>query len=220
MFTNEQIRKYMGGLVEKVGEDHTSYGRYSNPMTGKGACFLGALCEFMGFKVPEEGISAGHVLGKNVVSPEMSVAFGVAQSINDYRMEWKYVLMGVDLALEGLRKSQYQPCPCGCGLTGDVQGVVNQVRSRRALDKNAEYEARAISPSLSAPLWATGGIVTGTFPSIEKYPTSFTSASLTGPFSGMSVSVTSSTEAIEKAIALLNGQMAALPKQKDHALVA
>src|SRR5678816_285463 len=138
MFSNEEIRTAMDGLVKQKGEDHKSFGRYADPMTGKGACFLGALCEYMGRTIPAEGIPADAVLGVNALTPEMGRAFQVAQYLNDQHFEWKYVLMGVDLMLAKGNVGEYSTkgCPCGCNIPlGIVAQVAEEVRQVRALDK-------------------------------------------------------------------------------------
>jgi hypothetical protein len=217
MFTNEQIRKHMEGLVQQKGENHTSYGSYSNP-SGKGECFLGALCEYMGFKVPEGGTPARYVLGKGLVTPRMETAFGIAQQLNDNRFEWKYVLMGVDLVLDGSEPLGMDPCPCGCGLVNGQQTVLDKVKMRRNADKNAEFE-RGLA-ALDKPL-ATGGYVQYT--SAGEIAASFNASGIAKSLTNMTLSINSmnaSMAGLQTAFAQINAKVDVTPMQKDHALVA
>jgi hypothetical protein len=161
MFSNEELRTAMGGLVNKVGEDHTSFSRYADPVTGKGACFLGALCEHMGLAVPAEGVSAAAVLGANNISDEMGRAFQVAQYLNDQRFEWKYVLLGVDLMLGKGDAGEYSAkgCPCGCNIPmGTIAEVVDEVKMARMRDQS-------LMPKIEVPtvpgFKASGGTING-----------------------------------------------------------
>jgi hypothetical protein len=204
MFTNEQIRTAMQGLVDKKGENHASYGRYGDPVTGEGTCFLGALAEYMGFAVPGEGTPARSVLGISAVSPEMGDAFYVAQCLNDAHFEWKYVLLGVDLALDPKRLSKpVNGCPCGCGVSKDFTDVLDAVKRRRALD------------GVGMPR-DFGGFVSGGFISttgIKIKDVSFTNA--IGSMGSITFNMTATAGSfaqLEKALSV--------PAQKDHALVA
>lgn len=209
MFTNEQIRTAMEGLVKAKGENHTSFGRYADPMTNQGACFLGALCEFMGRAVPEEGTAAANVLGAGRVSEDMGVAFTIAQALNDAHFEWKYVLMGVDhaLALGKEALSRNGGCPCGCTTT-NYTVVLDEVKRRRAMDQMKASRTPAV---------ANGGIITkDMIPPIGKITfdlggiTTFASAMQEFTISMNSVSGTLSKFAVPTYV----------PAQKDHALVA
>jgi hypothetical protein len=212
MFTNEVVRTAMQGLVAEKGERHTSYGKYMDPMTGKGACFLGALCEFMGMAIPHEGSRARDVLGKGAVSREMGDAFSVAQALNDAHFEWKYVLLGVDLTL---KVSPSLPlCPCGCGVSEDFSGILDEVQRRRALDRTKE----PTYPGISA--YASGGIITGGI-----MPTFASTSSMAQSFSALSVALADFTEACN-AVSMYSGAtypktvMPVVVTKKDHALVA
>jgi hypothetical protein len=215
MFTNEEVRTAMTGLVEQKGEGHTSYGKYMDPITGKGACFLGALCEFMGFAIPHEGSRARDVLGKDKVSPEMGNAFSVAQCLNDAHFEWKYVLLGVDLALK--MSTNFRPCECGCGVPQDFSSVLDEVQRQRALDRTREPVHRHISA------YASGGIVSGSI-----MPTYASTSSVTSSFTALSVALSDFTTTFNAASAFFPeytyaGTKTAVKKivtQKDHALVA
>jgi hypothetical protein len=216
MFTNEEVRTAMTGLVEQKGEGHTSYGKYKDPLSGKGACFLGALCEFMGLAIPAEGTTAGQVLGAGAVSVEMASAFAVAQCLNDAHFEWKYVLLGVDLTLKVAPITE--PCPCGCGVSKDFTPILDEVRRQRSLDKSKE----PMNPGLSA--YVTGGIISGSI--MPTYATS--ASSLTSSFTALSVALTDFTTTFNAASAFFPeysyaGTKTAVKKivaQKDHALVA
>jgi hypothetical protein len=208
MFTNEEVRTAMTGLVDQKGENHTSYGKYMDPITGKGACFLGALCEFMGVAIPHEGSRARDVLGRDAVSKEMGDAFGVAQCLNDAHFEWKYVLLGVDLAL---KMKNIPPCPCGCGVPQDFTPILNEVQRLRALDRAKEPVHRHISA------YASGGIVSG---GISE---SYAWAGTTNSFTGLSAALTGMSTTINFASiysAELYPKTAVTVTKKDHALVA
>lgn len=158
MFTNEEVRTAMTGLVKQKGEDHVSFGRYANPMTGQGACFLGALCQFMGQAIPTEGTGAGRVLP---VSREMQAAFGVAQNMNDSHFEWKYILRAVDLVLaldpsEFDRKLRLSECPCGCQGASDSKfaRIIDDMRVLRMVDRQ-----RANKGATTVPTLAKGGVI-------------------------------------------------------------
>lgn len=213
MFTDQEIRTAMDGLVKQKGEGHTSYGRYADPATGKGACFLGALCEFMGLRVPSEGTSARNVLGVEV-SPAMQAAFQVAQNLNDQHMEWKYVLLGVDLVLAAGPQAKYRSggCPCGCDAFMDFSPIFDEVNRQRALD-------RSRMPKAPIRKYATGGII-----DIDQIPVSSISikslsvTNLTGAMGTITYNSTSAansisqfTQAFAKAKVLV---------KTDHALTA
>jgi hypothetical protein len=168
VFTNEEVRKAMGELVEKKGEGHTSYSMYRSRDGKGGACFLGSLCEHMGLAIPYEGMNAKYVMGKDAVSKEMALAFALAQNLNDNRFEWKYVLRGVDLAL-AMDPRQVVECPCGCGnVEGNrLQVLIDQVRAERDHDRDMVTQA-AVARLEKAPAkvsinggYVTGGIITG-----------------------------------------------------------
>jgi hypothetical protein len=209
MFTNEQIRTAMEGLVKQKGENHTSFGRYADPLTGQGACFLGALCQFMGRGIPAEGTSATNVLGVGAVSRHMEVAFAVAQSLNDSHFEWKYVLKAVDMVIatpeERLFKETGANCPCGCTSSSpNVRQIMDDIRAIRMIDHTRERK--------QGPLMANGGIIQP----IGKI------ALKDLDFSGI---VTFSTAMNELTVSMSNlvGSFSTptyVPAQKDHALVA
>lgn len=188
MFTNEQIREAMQGLVDTKGGDHTSIGRYADQFTGRGACFLGALCEYMGLAIPVEGTHAKNALGPNAVTPQMQAAFIVAQYLNDNHFEWKYVLVGVDLALKSdLPLTEGIGCPCGCTNSNAFTTILEEVKAIRALDRSQTAKVnieKAISEftTLGQALntlslsFAKGGFVTGGF-----YPSISTTYNTTTP---------------------------------------
>lgn len=211
MFTDQEIRTAMDGLVKQKGEGHTSYGRYADPITGKGACFLGALCEFMGMKVPSEGTSARNVLGVEV-SPAMAAAFQVAQNLNDQHMEWKYVLLGVDLVLAAGPQAKYRngACPCGCDSYMDFSPIFDEVNRQRALDM-------ARRPKAPIKRYATGGII-----DLDQIPQSLSIKGLT--VTSVSNSLGSITYNVTGAAASVTQFTQAFASaglaQKDHALTA
>jgi hypothetical protein len=207
MFTNEQIRTAMEGLVKKKGENHTSFARYADVLTGKGECFLGALCEHMGFAVPKEGLAAADVLGTGNISAEMGSAFQVAQTLNDSHFEWKYVLLGVDLSLSKFKMTHASKCPCGCGLSRDIRPIIDEVTRIRALDRNNAPAFSSIQGS-----FATGGYITGAGQKVT--------IDLSGITSTMN-SLTYSLESLSASFGAFTGSFAeASLTKKDHTLVA
>lgn len=214
MFTDQEIRTAMDGLVKQKGEGHTSYGRYADPITGKGACFLGALCEYMGLHVPSEGTSARNVLGVDTVSPAMQAAFQVAQNLNDQHMEWKYVLLGVDLVLAAGPDPQYRRtggCPCGCDSFMDFGPVFDEVNRQRALDM-------AQRPKAPMKRYGVGGSIID----LDQIPQSLSIKGLT--VTSVSNSLGSITYNVTGAAASVNQFTQAFANagltQKEHALTA
>jgi hypothetical protein len=211
MFSDQEIRTAMDGLVKQKGPDHTSYGRYAHPTNGKGACFLGALCEFMGKSVPSEGTSARNVLGVGAVSERMEAAFAVAQNLNDAHIEWKYVLKGVDMVLAmDPKDAKKGSCPCGCDARMDYQEVLQKISAMRSLDY-------AKKPKMPVQQYASGGIIDiDMIPSglsikgIQVSNLSGAMGSITFTANSASTSLTSFTQAFA------NAGLA----QKDHALTA
>jgi len=206
VFTNEQIREAMGTLVQEKGDGHRSYGRYSNPVTGKGECFLGALCEHMGLAVPAEGTAAHLVMGP--VSPEMGNAFRIAQKLNDARVEWKYVLMAVDLILELPASAVAQDlCPCGCMVinSAPVTKVIQQVLAVRAEDQSREA-AKRLESAAKDMAKAVDGL----------------SVALKNATAGMSGYMTYNIPPIqvEKNTPVTASLFTTVPTQKEYALIA
>lgn len=210
MFTNEEVRTAMTSLVEEKGPDHTSFGRFLDPVTGKGACFLGALCEHMGRAIPMEGVRAQDILGRGAVSDEMGIAFSVAMSLNDARFQWKYIIKAVDMVLDSKDGLSLGPCPCGCRASTGVGEIIQHVRALRALDM-----AHSPKCPVDGAGFAQGGFITnaaGLIPTFSK---------ITMSIDDMSVSAFSIQTAIANTIATAN--MIATPTvaaKKDHALVA
>lgn len=201
MFTNEQVRTAMTGLVAEKGERHTAAAMYSNP-EGKSECFLGALVEYMGGRVPREGTRAADVLGVGAVTPEMAGAFGVAQMLNDSHMEWKYVLMGVDLALRDAPSAV--GCPCGCSLTSpNIYSILDRVKRQRALDRSKD--PMPYYPETVSTTFATGGIVKPTL--------TFNLSEATASMSALSIAMNNLSTSFTAAQYVPIGK-------KDHALVA
>jgi hypothetical protein len=208
MFTNEQIRTAMEGLVKQKGENHTSIGLYTNALTGKGECFLGSLCEYMGYALPKEGTRARDVLGVDGVSVAMGNAFQVAQSLNDSRYEWKYVLLGVDLAMGVSPMIEAVICPCGCGISQNYQPIVDEVKRQRDRDKGMEYATRNSLPQS----FATGGYITGAGQKVT-----IDLSELTGTMN----SLTYSLDSLSASFGAFTTSYAGAPvAKKDHALVA
>ena len=206
MYTDQQIRTAMDGLIHQAGGDHRARPMFMNE-TGQAECFLGALAKFMGHKIPEAGTNAKYVLGEGAVSPRMEKAFAIAMGLNDNRVEWKYVVKAVDLVLnateEQIKSKNKAGCPCGCTVGMDFQWVMDEVVKMRALDGAAKPKG---------PLhYATGGIITGSTGGIGgKITISFNSLS-----SAMNTITASSSMFEKELIAAM-----AVPAKKDHALVA
>jgi len=205
MFSDQEIRTAMDGLVKQKGEDHIGLARYMDPMTGKGECFLGALCEYMNQAMPFEGMRAGNVLGQ--VSKPMQDAFALAQYLNDNKFEWKYVLMGVDEVLAGNHDKQALGCPCGCAINMGMGGIVNKIKAKRALDKSKQGPAYPGITGLS-----NGGIITNSLSGTG------TIGKITFTIDGMSESIYSLTAAMNSFTNAFLQEGVVL--KKDHALVA
>lgn len=211
MFSDEEIRTAMGGLVEQKGENHTAPARYADLTTGAGACFLGALCEYMGVAIPMAGTPANLVLSAYGASAKMRNAFVVAQCLNDSDFEWKYVLLGVDMVLAETRDvKQSLGCPCGCTGDGALRQIMDEVRAIRSLDKSAMHaEAMAVmtanANAASKALGALGQIKFGgsmaTTTLGSKITMNIGSGSLSGGY-------------------IYSGTAALAASKKDHALVA
>lgn len=203
----------MDGLVKQKGEGHTSYGRYLDYDGKHGACFLGALCEYMGKSIPSEGTSARNVLGDGAVTPAMAAAFQVAQNLNDQHIEWKYVLLGVDLVLAAGPEVKYRSgvCSCGCDSYMDFSPIFDEVNRQRALD-------RSRMPKAPIKRYASGGIIDiDMIPSglsikgIQMTNLSGAMGSITFTANTASTSISQFTQAFAEAKVLA---------QKDHALTA
>jgi len=204
MFSDQEIRTAMDGLVKQKGEDHIGLARYMDPMTGKGECFLGALCEYMNVAMPYEGMIAGKVLGE--VSKDMATAFALAQYLNDNKFEWKYVLMGVDEVLAGNLGKDVIGCPCGCSSSMGMNQVVDKIKAKRALDKSKQGPLYPGVTGLS-----NGGIIKNSSVSGSLGTITFTIDGMTESVYSLNAAMNSFTNAfLQEGVVL----------KKDHALVA